>query len=473
MNPAEETSTEPRREYSIPLIVRQLLPGLVLLGFAARTLGALNDPDTWWHLRSGHDLLNGGDFVGPDPWGTLATGEWVRHQWLGEVLVAAADSVGGYGAVAFLRPLAAVAVTVAVMWSTRARTSIIPSTLIATIAVLATFGSLSLRPQLISFVLMAIFAGAWMRSADDRKARWWLVPLTWVWACAHGFWFMGPAIGILVLVGLALERVAWVDLRRLALVPLTGLLIAGVTPTLWRVYTAPFQVSGITSFIEEWAPTRVTDLPAIAALVLIAIPVLAGLRDPRRTRWVEILLVLLAVVLTLRYARTIALAGLIIAPVAAASIDRVLPLRREPVARRELTFTGTLAAVGLVLAGAQAPSVGHALGYPEHLSGQLSELPASTVVCNDYKLGGWLVWTHPDLVPSIEGRTELYSPRYIRAWQKWISGTPSWEAFQAQAGCGAALVQATSPIAGILEAQRGWTSAASDNGYVLLLPASR
>jgi hypothetical protein len=461
-----------RRDYSIPLLARQLIPGLVLLVLAVRTLGALNDPDTWWHLRSGHDVLGGGDFVGPDRWDTLATGEWVRHQWLGEVVIAAADSIGGLGAVAFLRPVATVALGAAILWSTRSRTSIIPSTLIATAAVTATFGSLSLRPQLISFVLMAVFAGAWMNSADDLRPRWWLVPLTWIWACSHGFWFMGPAIGVVVILGLALERTPWRDLRRLALVPLAGLVVAGLTPILWHVYTAPFQVSEITKFIQEWAPTSVTDPPAIAALALIAVPVVIGLRHPRRTRWVEVLVILVAVVLTLRYSRTIALAGPIIAPVAAASLERVLPLRRERFTRRELTLTSVLAGIGLLVAGIQAPSVGHSLGFPERLSAQLSELPAGTVVCNDYKLGGWLVYSHPDLVPSIEGRSELYPPQFIRSWQEWVSGYPEWREFQESVDCGAALLQTESPMPGILENELGWTTAGRDEGYTLLVPGS-
>ena len=65
---------------------------------------------------------------------------------------------------------------------------------------------LSARPQVISYVLVVITVDAWLRAADDSRARWWLVPMTWVWAMCHGMWPVGIAIGGIVLIGMALDR---------------------------------------------------------------------------------------------------------------------------------------------------------------------------------------------------------------------------------------------------------------------------
>ena len=52
------------------------------------------------------------------------------------------------------------------------------------------------RPQLVSIALAAVVTAAWLCSARDLRARWWLVPVTWVWACSHGLWFVGPLVGL-------------------------------------------------------------------------------------------------------------------------------------------------------------------------------------------------------------------------------------------------------------------------------------
>ena len=48
-----------------------------------------------------------------------------------------------------------------------------------------------MRPQVISYLLVAVTVGAWLRTRDDGRLRWWLVPLAWVWAMLHGMWPIG------------------------------------------------------------------------------------------------------------------------------------------------------------------------------------------------------------------------------------------------------------------------------------------
>ena len=61
--------------------------------------------------------------------------------------------------------------------------------------------------------------------------RWWLVPLTWVWAMVHGMWPVGIIIGLVALVGLALDRAVtrrqWL---RLAAIPVLSVVAAGAHP---------------------------------------------------------------------------------------------------------------------------------------------------------------------------------------------------------------------------------------------------
>ena len=56
------------------------------------------------------------------------------------------------------------------------------------VALFAMQNGLSMRPQVISYLLVAVVVGAWLRTRRDGRVRWWLVPLVWVWAMLHGMW---------------------------------------------------------------------------------------------------------------------------------------------------------------------------------------------------------------------------------------------------------------------------------------------
>ena len=52
-----------------------------------------------------------------------------------------------------------------------------------------------MRPQVLSYLLIALTVGAWLRTWDDGRLRWWLVPVTWLWAMLHGMWPIGIGLG--------------------------------------------------------------------------------------------------------------------------------------------------------------------------------------------------------------------------------------------------------------------------------------
>ena len=67
-------------------------------------------------------------------------------------------------------------------------------------------GSLSPRPQVFGFILLAVSLAAWLRTERDGRIRWWLLPLTWLWACVHGTWLY--AVG---LTGCSASACCWTE----------------------------------------------------------------------------------------------------------------------------------------------------------------------------------------------------------------------------------------------------------------------
>jgi hypothetical protein len=93
------------------------------------------------------------------------------------------------------------------------------------------------------------------------------------------------------------------------------------------------------------------------------------------------------------------------------------------------------------------------------------------VVFNSDLLGGWLMWTHPNLRQTSDTRAELYGPDRARAYLRIFDTAPGWPADFEALHPQAALVVDASPLARAL-AQAGWQVRGRDAGYLLLAPGT-
>lgn len=463
------------RESTLPLGLRQTLAGLIVAFTAIRVLGPINDPDTFWHIASGAHLAQTWDFVLPDPFGAAAEKQWILNQWLPQLLMHWADQTFGPAGVSWLLSLAT-AVLLLVLWvACRRRASALVTAMVMAAAVLTMSASLSPRPQLVTFILTVVVTDAWLRTALDHRPRWWLVPLSWVWACSHGMWFLGAAVGLAVVVGLAMgHRTSRGTLWRLALIPALSVVVAALTPVGPQLLTSPFQVAGVAGLITEWQPARTTDPAFVGAALLLVLTVVWLARYRRERRWHLVLLLAMVAVLALTSLRTVAIAGALIAPIAAQALQQLTGLPREPVEAREKVTTVGLAVVGLVLAALIAPAqAGATTTGREALRGPLDALPAGTVVCNDQRDGGWLIWRHPQLRVTIDTRVEIYSVDHIRQYLAFVDARPGWERYPARVRCTYALLAPDAAVVEALTTRMHWSVVESAGDRVLLrAPAS-
>ena len=146
------------REHLLALTFLAVVP-LILLRL---TLHGVADPDTFWHIRAGQYLWGNWKFTSPDPWSPFSSRNWILHEWLPELALAAAASVGGLPAVAWLTVATGALLFLFVYLSCRSWAPILPATIASTAAVFGASASLTARPQLASFVLLAVFVGAFV-----------------------------------------------------------------------------------------------------------------------------------------------------------------------------------------------------------------------------------------------------------------------------------------------------------------------
>jgi hypothetical protein len=445
---------------------------LLALGLTVRVgTRAVGDPDIWWHLKTGQYVLGGGPFIGPDPWVRFATRPFVLTQWLPEVAAQRVYELAGLPGVAWLRCAGMLMLLGALLWACRRVADSVPALMAALTAMLGAGASLTERPQLVSFILLTVTLAAWWQTAQDLRPRWWLIPLTWVWACSHGLWSVGIAIGGVVILGLAIDR--RLNRRtavRLLLVPALSLAAAALTPVGPRLLLSPFNVSAAAGpFVQEWQPTSARNPFALITLAMIAVVVLTWVRSRSIPPTWQIALAAIAFVATLVMYRTVAIGAIIAAPLFASALQQQRFRPPQAMTRRAvLTWLGlSLAALLLAMpiAGAVAQKP---FGVPDRLRSQLAALPAKTVVLDQFAISGWLLWAEPRLVPVADLRSEVYSSEYLTAYRNNESVGPGWQSFITRTGATAALLSEDSALADALRQQLHWRITGRDNGYVLL-----
>lgn len=455
--------------------IRRWLPLVVLVVFPLVALrarfGRLGDPDAFWHILAGRHVLDGGGFAGPDPFGTFTHGTWVLHEWLPEVGMAWFDEHFGLPGLAWLGFVGVLGIFVAVHAACRTRADPLPAVVAAAMGWVGASGSMSPRPQLVSLVLLAVTVGAWLRTADDDRVRWWLVPLTWVWACSHGLWLIGPVVGLVVVGGLVLESDSRrAVLRRHGWVTVASVLAGALTPVGPRLLTTPGQVSGYARFVIEWNPPSIRSPYVLATMAMLAVVVFGWARRRSTERPHLVGLWVIALLAALAYARTVALGAVIVAPLFADTCQQLVGGRSQAVGRVERVAVGVGAAAALVVAalGARGMS-GQPDGMPTGLNAKLDALPRGTVVVDDYALGGWLLWSQPGLRPVVDPRTELFDPGYLDRYATALAAAPGWQGFLDSTASSAAVLPTSSPLGEALVEVRKWRVSGAADGYRLLV----
>jgi hypothetical protein len=459
---------EPRRSADalLPVFLCALTVTLFLL---RRGLQPVSDPDAWLHLRLGTFLLDGGRFGSPDPWTTSATTAYRPNQWLAEVLGVWVYSWAGLPGIAFMRFLGILLFFAALLWLARSIADPLPATMAAMAAWIAAYGSLAERPQLISLIMLAVVTRVWWATLDDGRARWWLVPLTWAWACIHGLWIIGIAVGVLMIVARVADRpIKWRESMRLLLIPVASLVAAGLTPLGPALILNPLKVNGtVADYVQEWQSATVRN-PLLAIFLATALCVVILWARAGRTPPSRILLFVAAAFCALWMARLIAVGAILLAPLFAEALQGLRHRAPSRWGRSELRMWGLIAITTTVVAIVLAPVVADTPAkVPTRLQPTMSAIPSGTTVLVDHGLSGWVMWTEPRLKVALDLRSEIYSARWIKGFQEAMAVMPGWQSYVRDTGATYALLPNDSPLGLALGERLAWSKVASGDGYIL------
>jgi hypothetical protein len=423
--------------FSWPLLTGLFTYLCVYLFYHAKAL--LRDGDVYWHIAVGRWILQHRTVPSGDPFSHSMPGAaWTAHEWLAEVVLAAAHQWGGWTLVITTTSLA-FAATIALLTRALLRyLEPIYALMFAALAIAMTVDHVLARPHVIAMPLMMIWTIELVRASDEgRSPSLWLLPIMILWANLHG----GFTLGIALVIAFTVEAllVATKRLRLKAVARSWGaflvlaLACSMLTPHgpygilfTWQVMV---ESSYALSQIGEWQSPNFHNLQAMEIWLLagLALVMHQGLRLPP----IRLVLVLGLLHLSLKHVRNIELLGLlaplfVAAPFAAQwhqrqragqhleSADRIFHKLAQPAG--QLAIAASLAVVLAVpVWGARVKPIElPEASVPALALNAVQEAGHKGPVLNNYNWGGYLIFS--GIPVFIDGRADLYGDALFREY---------------------------------------------------------
>jgi hypothetical protein len=472
-----------RRVFCFPVALAGLLSALATL----TVRGRFNDPDMWWHLKTGQFIWTTHTVPNVDLFSyTAGRHAWIPHEWLPQLGFYAVWRWGGFSGLMLLFCGLAAATLIAgyalcAIYSGNAKVAFLGSLVVF---VFATTG-FSIRPQLIGYLLL-ILEMVLVYLGRSRDARWFfaLPPLFVLWINCHGSFFLGLILGGVLLFSSffhfqtgSLVAESWDPrCRRMLLLALllsaAALLLnpAGIKQVLYPLDTMLHQPINLGS-VEEWQPLQLNTQRGVCLLIVLGAIFLLVLLRKAELHFDELLLLVLGTWLAGSHVRMLFVFGILAAPI----LTRMLATSWENYdAKTDHAWPNA------VLLALSVTTVIWAFPSAQNLAGQIAEQsPVKAVefigshhltgpMLNEYQYGGYLIWAMPEHPVFIDGRADLYE------WAGVLEQYESWAALKGDPnllldkfGVQFCLLTPQSAMAHVLPLLHGWKAIYADQNSVI------
>lgn len=394
----------------------------VIFGFSVRRIA---EPDIWWHLRNGREIVVNHTIPTIDTysWGA-ASSPWLDHEWLSEIPFYLAYRAAGLQGILGLYFALLVLIYVGVYYRTCREGADCKSATLTTL--LAIFlGAVSIGPRVLLFGWLGMVALLLVLDHFRRtgKGLWLLPPLFVLWINLHGSWVFGMVVlGLTIAAGLVQGGWGLVVVRQWTnaernylLVATTAALVAlFINPFGYRLPLYPFdllfrQPSNL-RYMEEWHSVDFGIGSGKVVLLLLFALLAAVLFSRRRWQLHEVLLTAFALWAGLSHARLLFFTGLVI-PTLLASRFELLPPYDPDIDKPWLNAIIMLGMVaGMIYFFPSANRLQHDVNdqYPTAALHFMQQQHINGRIFNAEWWGGYMEWNTPELKPFIDGRTDIF-----------------------------------------------------------------
>lgn len=442
------------------------------------------DPDLWWHLKAGQQIIDTRSIPHTDDYSFTKQGsEWVAHEWLSEVIMQAIYRVTGLTGLVTIFSL----IIVIALWLIYRRCEGRPyaASIAIVLAAAASSPLFGVRPQMLTLLLASVYI-ALLEQFDTRRI-WWLVPLMLLWVNLHA----GFALG-LALIGLYIVRAVldgeWNQVRPLIIVLLLCIAVVPLNPNGFRMFSYPLETltsPSMAAFIQEWASPdfhKSTYLP-LALLMLSTFAAMA--LSPKRPRPGEIFLVLITAIGALRSVRHIPIFSLFAAPVLAKHLWAMAQDRGwdKLLTGAEARPTGLKLLINIMLLLAPvALAVTRVWDFASHQRKYVTlRNPVAAVeflksqhlpglIYNRYGWGGYLIYQlYPEYRVYIDGRADVYGDTFFTEAMRVYDGVGNWKEPLDRYGIQTVIIDPDVALATVIRNDNAWSKVYEDDQAVIFI----
>lgn len=473
------------KTFSFPVMLAGLLAVLAVLTVRAR----FDDPDMWWHLKTGEIIWTTHTIPLADTFSYTSNHQSsIPQEWLAQVSIYGAWKWAGYSGMMLWLCLLTAAVLIAgyrfcSLYSGNAKVAFLGAVILW---LFATVG-FAVRPQLIGYLLL-IAELALIHLGRTRDPRWFFpLPILFaLWINCHASFILGIILAAVILFtslfsfqagSLTAQR--WnprtrhmMALSLLLSVAALFLNPVGIRQIFYPIDTMLNQRLNLSS-VSEWAPLNMTEERGVALLaVLLCIFLLVAIRRSELF-FDELLLLAIGTWMAVSHMRMLFLFGILAAPI----LSRQLSTSWEGYDAESDRIWPNAVMIGVSL-------LAIFLAFPDHrnLQDQVeNQSPQKAVefikanhlsgpMLNDYASGGYLIWAAPEYPVFIDGRADIYE------WSGILGEFGSWATLQSDPNAllqkykiNFCLLARQSPMAHVLPLLHEWKMAYADDHSVIFV----
>jgi hypothetical protein len=474
------------RRLPSPTAIFVVVLGVILVSITV--LKGTRDPDYFWHLTTGRYIATHG-IPSVDPFSfTWAGKPWTLHEWLSELgLYAVVSAIGSVGATVVFGVIAAVAFAILAALLRHAGVRPLVIVLVCALGGWVLIPYLTVRPQAISWLLLAGLVAILFLLRSDRPMRALiLIPYFVLWANLHGLWVIGLGVVGLYLLFTLFGRTPMSPARGWMLAAFAGCLLgimltpagpAGVLYPLRYVQPGNWGLANI----QEWQSPNFHDAVNWGFLTLILAVLLNGGR--LTPAWLVADSVV-GLVLGLASVRNEPIAAILAVPSLGLGIENRLAgqvregVRRPSVAlgRRILELIAgavvAIAALAILLPASPVQVVPVPPDpYPDQAVTELLRMKPNVRVLAEYGWGGYVISRIYDSGGRVfvDGRNDMYSEQILNDYSTIRDVSGDWMSLVDRYGVEAMLFPPYVTIVKGPATSAGWCQAYRDSIAVVLV----
>jgi len=429
----------------------------LLLTFFGNFAVKVWDIDFWWHIAAGRNILESGTIPSKDPFGVYdadsVLGQTIlKSQWLGQVMLYEVFRWFDLDGIIFFRAgLLTLCLAIVYLRCRLAGTASLYGFGITALAGMAILHHTGERPQLFSFLFMAlIFLLLDLFNANGRRWQLYCIPLVMLlWSNTHGGAVLGMvALGLFGAVYILENRFACGrfnthENRQMLFVVSLSAVVLLLAPNGFSTleHIVALESNPIRDRTSEYASPLVMWQAAMLYWVFIGVALLSLPGYINRTSWKQGTLVFVMGIVSLTGYRYIPFFVLLAAPYVAASLERLL--RRYKPYASIVNLSVLLIALSLLGYGLKQGRVfQHGMAENKFPAGAVAFIKANKLggkIFNTMNWGGYLIWNLTGTITVFTDGRMLDTTRII-PYTHILWMTPEGRRFFEQEGFDLALV---------------------------------